>query len=165
MVIVHEIQDKRAKKSLVGPSTKEGRGLKKSIGKKKAAMHKRLNEMYLWKVIGTSQTINCPGVRLSDSDVKEMLKTGVAPWSGVNTSGAYWGRLAHRCEADYARCKEELPILAVEKDRCYRWAQRNLASVHTKMDEVGVDSGEGILLKRWASMLSSLIVELNALEW
>jgi hypothetical protein len=35
MVMVHEIQDKRAKKALLGPSTKEGRGLKKSITRKK----------------------------------------------------------------------------------------------------------------------------------
>ena len=90
MVMVHEIQDKRAKKALLGPSTKEGRGLKKSITRKKTAMHKRLDEMYLWKIIGTDKTMSDPGVRLTEAEVKEMLKSGVAPWSSSNTSGIYW---------------------------------------------------------------------------
>ena len=57
-MMVHEIQDKRSKKALLGPSTKEGRGLKKSIGRKKVSMHKQLKEMYLWKVIGTGKSIH-----------------------------------------------------------------------------------------------------------
>lgn len=165
MVMVHEIQDKRAKKALLGPSTKEGRGLKKSITRKKTAMHKRLDEMYLWKIIGTDKTMSDPGVRLTEAEVKEMLKSGVAPWSSSNTSGIYWGRMAYRCQSDLARCEEELPILVVEKDRVKRWAQRNLDAVHTKLAEEGKDSGKGILLCRWESLLLGLVEEVNALSW
>ena len=166
MVMVHEIQDKRAKKTLVGPSTREGRGLKKAISRKKTMMRKRLDEMYLWKVLGTGMTIHDPGVRLSDAEVKEMLKTGVAPWSTSNSSDAYWGRMAYRCHSDLARCFEELPILEVEKARCFAWAQRNLGVVHLRIDEEdGSGSGQEFLLKRWARLLSGLIEELNSLSW
>jgi hypothetical protein len=166
MVMVHEIQDKRAKKALLGPSTKDGRGLKKSIGRKKAAMRKRLDEMYLWKIIGVAgKTIHDPGVRLSEAEVKEMLKTGVAPWSSSNTTGIYWGRMANRCLSDLTRCKEELPILLIEKQRCLLWVERNFSAVHMRKDEVGADSGKGILLSRWVSLLNNLSEELDALKW
>lgn len=164
-MMVHEIQDKRSKKALLGPSTKEGRGLKKSIGRKKVSMHKQLKEMYLWKVIGTGKSIHDSDVQLNDEAIKEMLRTGIAPWSDSEMSGIYWGRVASRCKADLARCHEELPKLRVEKERCRRWVNRTLSAVRTSLLVAGEGSGRGILLKRWEKLLEGLNDELKALKW
>jgi hypothetical protein len=73
MLAVHEIQDKRAKKNMQGTSTKEGRGLMKSIGRKKAAMLKLLDEMHIWKVAGRNESVDVH--RLSDELINEMMKS------------------------------------------------------------------------------------------
>jgi len=162
MLTVHEIQDKRAKKTLLGPSTKEGRREKKAIGRKKAAMMKLLDERALWMVLGTDKSIN--SVRLSDEDVKQMLRTGEGPWSSGG-SELYWGRIVHRCRSDIARCKEELPVLQIEKARLQRWASRTCTAVDARWAIVGEECGQGILLRRWRKLLGRIMTQITNLKW
>ena len=164
MLIVHEIQDKRAKKAMVGPSTKEGRSEKKKIARKKIAMRKLLDEMYMWRVVGTEKSVNDPDVRLADSAVKEMLKSGQGPWRAGGAE-IYWGRIAHRCRSDLARCHEVLPVLVMEKLRCERWSNRTLAAVQARLGEVGEESGRGLLLKRWHNLLVGVATPVVAFKF
>ena len=163
MLIVHEIQDKRVKKMQAGPSTKDGRGLKKSIGRRKAAMYKILDELYLWKVIGTDESVD--DHRLSDAVVREMMKTGQGPWQAGGGAAIYWGKLGCRCKADWARCAEEFPILITEKMRVGWWATRTLRAIDVRLDVVGEGSGQGILLGRWKKIVGGLGDQVEALNW
>ena len=161
---VHEIQDKRAKKTAVGPSTKEGRGLKKSIGRRKAAMMKLLDERSMWMVVGTDGSVD--EHRLDNDSVKAMLRTGEGPWESAGAgSDLYWGKLAFRCTNDLARCLEELPDLDVQKKRVGQWAARTLRAVEGRLEQVGEGSGQGILLGRWKKIIDGIVLELGSLKW
>ena len=161
--MVHEIQDKRVKKLQAGPSTKDGRGLKKRIGRKKAALYKLLDELYLWKVIGTDQSVD--DHRLPDTVVKEMLKTGQGPWQAGVGAAMYWGKLASRCEADLARIAETLPVLFAEKRRAELYVSRTLSAINVRLVAVGEGSGRGILLCRWKKLMGDFSEQLENLNW
>ena len=163
MLTVHEIIDKKLKRKMAGPTTKVGQGLKKSVRRKKLGMLKLLNELYLWKVIGTDQSVDQH--RLPDAAVKEMLKTGEGPWQTGVGAAIYWGKLAHRCQSDIARCLEEMPVLGVEKLRLERWAARAVRAVDARVQVVGEGCGQGILLGRWKKLLVGLSDQLIALKW
>ncbi len=112
---VHEIQDHRIEKRLQGASTTRGQSIKKRIGRRKAALLKLLNQLYLWKVIGTTESVEVH--RMTTEAVSKMLETGEGPWGeeGIGQE-IYWGKLAYRCRSDLERCKEELKKLSVERE-------------------------------------------------
>jgi hypothetical protein len=158
---VHEIQDKRFKKTAAGPSTKEGRSLEKSMGRRRAAMMKLLDERCIWKVVGTNSSIEQH--RPNDEDVKQMLRSGEGPGQSGAGVELYWGKLAHRCTSDLARCKEELPDQVVQQRRLRQWAERTLIADEGRLEVVS--SGQAILLGRWKKLLNGLLEQLNALTW
>ncbi len=160
---VHEIQDKRLRKTLAGPSTKEGKGLKKSIGRSKAAMLKLLAQLYLWKVLGTDARVEAHA--MTPEAVKAMLKTGEGPWEAGTGAAIYWGKLAHRCRSDLERCQEELLVLCVEKRRLGQWAVLTLEAVARSVEVVGAGSGKGFLLGRWKKLVEDLGQQLGRLQW
>lgn len=160
---MHDIVAKRAQKAVVGPSTKDGKRIKKLIARRKIAMLKLLDQMYLWKVVETQH--NIADHKLSDVDIKEMLKSGEGPWETGAGAYLYWGRLALRCSADLMRCQEELPDLVLQKGRLRRWVERTLHTVELRIVEVGESSGKGILLGRWKKLLVGLQAEVLAFKW
>ena len=163
-MVVHDIQIMRAKKTAVGPSTKEGKGLKKSIGRAKGALMKLLDERSMWKMVGTGGSLDAH--RMDSDAIKAMLRTGEGPWV---SSGAgielYWGKLAFRCTADLARCTEEVKDLGVQKIRLGRWLVRTSDAVSERLTEVPEASGQHIILCRWYKLIEGLIEEWNALSW
>ena len=62
-LIVHDIQMKRARKEEVGPSTKDGRRLKKNISRTKKALEKVLDQRSMWLTVGAEE-VNGPHRRL-----------------------------------------------------------------------------------------------------
>ena len=160
---MHDIVAKRAQKIAAGPSTKDGKRLKKLLARRKLAMLKLLDQMYLWKVVETQS--NIADHRMSDVAVKEMLKNGEGPWETGAGAHLYWGRLALRCTADMMRCKEELPDLLVQKGRLQRWAERTLHVVQLRIVVVGESSGKGIPLGQWKKLLVGLLAEVHAFKW
>jgi hypothetical protein len=153
----------RVRKDLAGPSTKEGKGLKKGLGRRKVAMLKLLDQLYLWMVIGTDRRVE--EHKMTPEAVKAMLKTGEGPWEAGTGAAIYWGKLAHRCRSDLARCEEELLVLCVEKRRLGQWAVRTLEAVERRIEVVGAGSGKGFLLGRWKKMILELELQLERLKW
>jgi hypothetical protein len=160
---VHEIQDKRLRKALVGPSTKEGKSLKNNIRRRKEALHKLLDQLYLWKVVGTEECVEAH--KMTDDAIKDMLRTGEGPWVAGVGAAIYWGKLAHRCQSDLARCKEEVVVLHVEKRRLGEWVALTLEAIQRRVQVVGEDSGRGVLLGRMKRVVEKLSLELSQLKW
>lgn len=169
-----EINDIRLKKLAAGASTKDGKRLKKQTQRKKKTMHTLLEELYIWKFLepvkpGTTN-VKIDDFRLDEASVKHMLKSGQPPWGGHSASTAeYWGRLAHRCKNDLARCNEELPDLHIQRTRLKLWLQDVIMKIKKIVVipgsvEVSV-TGRSILLCQKLNQMEALLKELVALKW
>lgn len=126
---VQEIKEMRAKREELGASSKEGQRLKKQEGARRERMYRTLEEIYVWKIRGTSRTMD--EVRISEAEVKQMLETGEPPWQSFDHLAAklYWGKLFHRNASDLARCKKEMVDLPIQKQRLVAWLQARVSKI------------------------------------
>ena len=157
---MHDIQLKRARKAEAGPSTKDGRRLKKNISRTKKALEKVLDQRAMWLTVGAANAEVEDDHRLGVDAVKSMLRSGEMPWaaSGVGME-LYLGKLAHRCTSELRRCIEEVANLRNEKDRLSQWLLRTSKAVGDRLQNVEEGSGIFILLNRWNDLIDDLIVQ------
>lgn len=160
---VHDIQMKRARKAEVGPSTKDGRRLKKNIIRTKKALEKLLDQRAMWLTVGVEE-VNEADHHLGADAIKAMLRSGEMPWV---SSGAgmelYLGKLAYRCISDLRRCFEAVSDLRVQKNRLSLWLDRTSTAIGMRLGKVEEGSGHYILLSRWNILIDYLIEQWSAM--